>query len=212
MKRFFDPTKTESSALQSVTLEGYIVHVNPIRKNTSNANHHYSFLVCLSDQSTVRVTKFLSKTPACSFRSRLQESIRSGRGASMSGLRETDSQYFCTAATKLDTKDLPFRPVCVRVQTIDSLKNCENERLCTIEAKICSIGEETSVMYEDTGFKRVQKLKKTVVVGDVSGALELTVWEIHFNEIALNESFQIRLVKVRAYNDQISLTTTTDTS
>ena len=67
-------------------------------------------------------------------------------------------------------------------------------------------------MYEDTGFKRVQKVKKIVVVGDVSGALELTLWEIHFNEIALNESFQIRLVKVRAYNDQISLTTTTDTS
>ena len=212
MKRFFDLTKIDNSSLESVTLEGYIVHVNAIRKNASNDNHHYSFLVCLSDQSTVRVTKFLSKVPACSFRSRLQESMRSGRGALINGLRENASQYFCTTATKLDKKDLPFRPACVRVQNIDSVKSAEKDRLCTIEAKICAIGEETSVMYEDTTFKRVQKLKKTVIVGDVTGALELTLWEMQFDEIALNDSFQIRLVKVRAYNDQISLTTTSDTS
>ena len=81
-----------------------------------------------------------------------------------------------------------------------------------MEAKICSISEETSIMYEDIGFKRVQKLKTTVIVGDKTGALELTLWEMHFNEITLNDSFQIRLAKVRTFNEQISLTTTSDAS
>lgn len=212
MKRFFDLPKNDSVTIACATLEGYIVNVNTIKRNSNNDNHHYSFILCVADQSIVRVTKFLSKVPACTFRTHLQESMKSGRGACISGLREDRGQYFCAASTKLDSKDLSFRPMCVRVQTIDSLKSSSHERLCTIEAKVCSIGDEASITYEDIGFKRVQKLKKISVVGDQTGALEMTLWEMHFEEISLNDSFQIRLVKVRTYRDQISLVATSDTS
>ena len=175
MKRLFDLSKNESVTVMSATLDGYIVNVNVIKRNSNNDNHHYSFIVCIADQSTIRVTKFLSKVPICRFRTRLQESMRSGHGVSISGLREDNGQYFCTASTKLDDKELLFRPMCVQMQTIDSLKSSSSERLCTIEVKVCSISEQTSITYEDIGFKRVQKLKKTIVVGDRTSALETTL-------------------------------------
>lgn len=212
MKRGFQMAKNDSATTASAKLEGYIVNVNVIKRNTNNDNHHYAFLVCTVDQSIVRVTKFLSRVPLCSFRTNLIDSMRSGRGATISGLREDNGQYFCTPSTKLENKDLSYRPMCVRIQSIGDIKCCSEERLCTVEVKICAIGEETSITYEDIGFKRVQRGKKTVIVGDKTGALDMTLWENHFNEISLYDSFHIRLIKVRSYNDQISLVAIGDTS
>ncbi|CAF1534971.1 unnamed protein product, partial [Adineta ricciae] len=61
-------------------------------------------------------------------------------------------------------------------------------------------------------FKRIQKLKKSVVVGDSTGALELTLWENQFDQITLGASYHIRLLKIRTFNDQSSLNATSDTS
>ncbi|CAM4988653.1 unnamed protein product [Rotaria socialis] len=71
------------------------------------------------------------------------------------------------------------------------LKKETNDQLCTVEAKVCSISDEVAVVFEQNQFKRVQKMKKKVTIGS---------------------SYHIRLLKVRVYSDQISLTGTTDTS
>ncbi|CAF2710368.1 unnamed protein product [Rotaria sp. Silwood2] len=114
-------------------------------------------------------------------------------------------------SAKVTDKDLNFRPECIRVKNINILKNEINDRLCTVEAQICSISDEIAVVFEENEFKRVQKVKKTVI-GDATGALEMTMWESHFNEIELGKSYHIRLLKIRIYNEQISLAAATETS
>ncbi|CAF4042925.1 unnamed protein product [Adineta steineri] len=55
-------------------------------------------------------------------------------------------------------------------------------------------------------------MKKNVIIADTTNALELTIWESHFDQIVLGDSYHIRLLKIRIFNDQISLTATADTS
>ncbi|CAF1218004.1 unnamed protein product [Rotaria sordida] len=212
MKRTITDENNTLTSSALVSLDGYIVHINKITKNNTNDNHHYSFILCIEDQSTVRVIKYLSKRPYCLLHNRLRESLRSGRGASITSLREQNNQYSCTVSTKVIDKDLNFRPECIRVKNINILKNQTNDKLCTVEAQICSISDEIAVVFEENEFKRVQKIKKNMIIGDETGALEMSVWESHFNEIELGKSYHIRLLKIRIYNDQISLAATTETS
>jgi hypothetical protein len=67
-------------------------------------------------------------------------------------------------------------------------------------------------MFEQNAFKRIQKLKKTITIADLTGAVQMTLWESYFDEIILGSSYHIRLFKVRSFNDQLSLTTTSYTS
>ncbi|CAF2645626.1 unnamed protein product [Rotaria sp. Silwood2] len=117
----------------------------------------------------------------------------------------------CAATTKLIDKNLEFRPMCVRIQSIENLRNNKIDGLCTIEVKICEIGAEVPFTFEESDFKKVQKLKKTVVVGDKTGALELTLWEPYFHQVRLGESYQMKLVKSRLINSQITLSAVSDT-
>lgn len=212
MKRSFNQRNNVSTFRNLVSLDGYIVHINPITKNSGNDNHHYSFIISLEDQSTKRVTKYLSKVPFCSLYDQLRASLTSGRGISISSLREQNEQYSCTTYTKLVEKEFNFRPNCIRVQHISLLKAEIVDQLCTVEAKVCYISDEISVTFEENEFKRIQKLKKNIIIGDSTGALEMIIWESHFNQVVLNNSYHIRLLKVRVYNDEISLIATTDTS
>jgi len=164
MKRTYAEKNNEFRPTNLVPLEGYIVHINNITKNNGNNNHHYSFIICLEDRSTVRVIKYLSKVPSCSLHDRLRESLRTGRRASISSLREQNGQYTCISSTEVIEKDLSFRPDCIRIKTINSLKNDINDRLCTVEAKICNISGEIPVIFEENQFKRVQKLKKKMLL------------------------------------------------
>ncbi|CAF4659262.1 unnamed protein product [Rotaria sp. Silwood1] len=104
-KKFTQSKKTNQLTLRTlITLDGYIAYINSITKNNGNDHHHYSFIICLQDQSTVRV------------------------------------------------------------------------------------------------------------MNDTSGELEITLWKSHFNQVILETSYQIHLLKTRVYNDQISLVATSDTS
>ncbi|CAF4668981.1 unnamed protein product [Rotaria sp. Silwood2] len=186
MKRTITDKNNTLSSSALVSLDAYIVHINKITKNNTNDDHHYSFILCIENQSTVLVVKYLSKVPYCSLYNRLKESVRSGRGASITSLREQNDQYTCTMSTKVIDKDLNFRPECIRVKNINILKNEINNRLCTVEAQICSISDEIAVVFEENEFKHVQK--------------------------KLGKSYHIRLLKIRIYNEQISLAATTETS
>ena len=106
------------------------------------------------DQTTLRITKFLGKIASCVLHRRLRQSMLSGHGASISNLREQNQQYFCTPATKLIDNDLEFRPLCVRIQTIENLKNNMMDGLCTIENKVCEIGPETPCFLKNRILKR----------------------------------------------------------
>ncbi|CAF3763962.1 unnamed protein product, partial [Rotaria socialis] len=135
----------------------------------------------------------LSKTPTCILHTRLRECVRSGSGASITSLREQNGQlYTC--------------------KNINDLKNETNDRLCTVQAKLCNMSNEIPVLFEQNEFKRVQKMKKNTIIGDSTGAIEMVVWESHFNQLVLGNSFHIRLLKVRIYNDQILLIATADAS
>ncbi|CAF4025951.1 unnamed protein product, partial [Rotaria sordida] len=100
MKRTITDKNNTLTSLALVSLDAYIVHINKITKNNTNDNHHYSFILCIEDQSTVRVVKYLSKVPSCLLYNRLRESLRSGRGATITSLREQNNQYTCTVSTK----------------------------------------------------------------------------------------------------------------
>ena len=143
---------------------------------------------------------------------RLKDSLRSGEGASITCLRKQNGQYTCSLSTEVIEKELDFRPDCIRVKNINSLKDEINDKLCTVEAKICEISGEIPVTFEENQFKRVQKLKKIVIIGDATSALEMNLWESQFSQIVLGDSYHIRLMKIRIYNDQISLSATADTS
>ncbi|CAF4641067.1 unnamed protein product [Rotaria sp. Silwood1] len=134
-KKFTQSKKTNQLTLRTlITLDGYIAYINSITKNNGNDHHHYSFIICLQDQSTVRVMN--------------------DREASINSLREQNGQYSFTMFTKLIEK----------------------------------------------------------VLSDTSGELEITLWKSHFNQVILETSYQIHLLKTRVYNDQISLVATSDTS
>ncbi|CAF1487643.1 unnamed protein product [Adineta ricciae] len=213
MKRTTTCDVADTSASASLTcLNGYVIHINKIAKNSSNENHHYSFLVCLEDQSTVRVVKYLGKAPSCCLYQQLKESLKSGNGASITSLREQNGQFACTASTKILEKKLEFRPECIKTVSLSNLRGCHKAQMCTVEVKVCEIRDAVQVAIEQNEFKRIQKLKKSVVVGDSTGALELTLWENQFDQITLGTSYHIRLLKIRMFNDQISLNATSDTS
>ena len=212
MKRSLDMTTEHNTNISFTTLEGYVVHVGIISKNSNNNNNHYSFLFCTTDQSVVRITKFLGKIATCAFHTRLRESMCSSRDALITGLRQQNDQYYCTNSTKLTDKDLEFRPIYVRKQFIEELRKNTVDGYCTIEVKICNIGPETPYIFEQSDFKKIQKLKKMIIVGDYTGALELTIWEPNFDQVKLNECYQIKLLKYRIINSRLSLTATSDTT
>ena len=142
MKRSFNMTKEQNTTTSLIMFDGYVVNVNGIRKNTNNENHHYSFLFSTIDQTVVHITKFLRKIPSCTFYRSLRESMLSGHGACIDNLREQNDQYLCNASTKLIHKDLQFRPPCVRIRSLENLRNNMIDGVCTIEVKVCKIGPE----------------------------------------------------------------------
>lgn len=93
------------------------------------------------------VVKYLSKTPFCLLYNQLQESVRKGRAASITFLREQNNQYTCTVSTKVLDIDVNFRSDCIRVKSINSLRNEMHDRLCTVEAKICSMSDDITVVF-----------------------------------------------------------------
>ena len=135
-----------------------------------------------------------------------------GSGASISNLKEQEQNFICTNTTRLVDKDLDFRPQCVKVQSIEDLRNHPIDGLCTVEVKVCEVGNAVSYMFEQSDVKRIQKLRKRLVVGDKTGALELYIWEANFNQLKLNESYQMKFVKSRiSTSSEISLSTVAET-
>ncbi|CAF3924080.1 unnamed protein product [Rotaria sp. Silwood1] len=186
MKRSFNLTKQEYKSSSLISLDGYVVNVGAITKNNNNENHHYSFLFSLMDQMEMVLVLVVCK--------------------------KKNDQYLCANSTKLINKELSFRPDCVRVQSIENLRNNIFDGLCTIEVKICEIGADIACIFKESDFKNVQKLKKVAVVDDATGALELTLWESHFGKVELGSCYQIKLVKSRLINCKILLSANVDTS
>ncbi|CAF1231727.1 unnamed protein product [Adineta ricciae] len=161
MKRNIACAASVPSASSSLlSLNGYVIHINNITKNASNDNHHYSFIICLEDQSTVRVVKYLGKIASCSLFNQLKQSFRTGNGASITCLREQNGQYACTVSTKIVEKHLDFRPECIRTANICTLQTAIDNHMCTVEAKICHLTDPIPIIVDQNEFKRTQKMKK----------------------------------------------------
>ncbi len=64
----------------------------------------------------------------------------------------------------------------------------------------------------DNGGKRIQKLKRTILIADKSNSLNMNIWQNQFDLIERNASYQIKLLKVKVFNEDISVTTTAYTT
>jgi hypothetical protein len=70
--------------------------------------------------------------------------------------------------------------------------------------------EDDTIVFNN-GPKRVQKLKRTTIIADKSGSIDMNIWESQFNSIKQNLCYTIKLAKVKMFNDEASITTTTHT-
>ena len=72
------------------------------------------------------------------------------------------------------------------------------------------ITEDDTIIFNNAS-KRVQKLKRTTIIADKTGTMNMNVWENHFNSIKQNLSHKITLAKVKFYDNEVSVTTTAHT-
>jgi hypothetical protein len=70
--------------------------------------------------------------------------------------------------------------------------------------------EDDTIVFNN-GPKRVQKLKRTTIIADKSGSINMNIWDSQFNSIKQNLCYTIKLAKVNVFNNEVSITTTTHT-
>ncbi|CAM4987829.1 unnamed protein product [Rotaria socialis] len=70
--------------------------------------------------------------------------------------------------------------------------------------------EDEAVVFNNAQ-KRVQKLKRTTIVADKSDFINMNIWENNFDSIKKDQCYLIKLAKVKIFNDELSITTTTHT-
>jgi hypothetical protein len=70
--------------------------------------------------------------------------------------------------------------------------------------------EDDTIIFNN-GPKRVQKLKRTTIIADKTGSINMNIWQSQFNSIKENLCYTIKLAKVKVFNDEVSVTTTTHT-
>ncbi len=71
------------------------------------------------------------------------------------------------------------------------------------------VKDETVVF--NNGAKRIEKMKRTIIVADKTDSINLNIWENQFNSIKKDLSYLIKLAKVKIFNDEISITSTVHT-
>ncbi|CAF3182419.1 unnamed protein product, partial [Rotaria sp. Silwood2] len=209
MKRTNFTTST-TNEVTSINLEGYVIGVTSIIKNENNANHHYTLTMEGHNGSVITVMRYLSSNVVCRLYAQLRILFDNQHGFELLHLKSNGSSYTITNETRLAEKKLTFEPQWCINQDILSLKSLAEERICAVQCKIIHVNRSESFIVT-SGYKRTQKLRKEVIVGDRTGAMVLNIYEIHFNSITTGLSYNISAVKTRLFKDVISLAAITET-
>ncbi|CAF1257752.1 unnamed protein product [Rotaria sordida] len=209
MKRTNFTTST-TNEVTSINLEGYVIGVTSIIKNENNANHHYTLTMEGHNGSVITVMRYLSSNVVCRLYAQLRILFDNQHGFELLHLKSNGSSYTITNETRLAEKKLTFEPQWYINQDILSLKSLAEERICAVQCKIIHVNRSESFIVT-SGYKRTQKLRKEVIVGDRTGAMVLNIYEIHFNSITTGLSYKISAVKTRLFKDVISLAAITET-
>jgi len=160
--------------------------------------------------SVITVIRYLTSSVVCRLHAQLQILLNNQHGFELLHVKLNGSSYTITNETRLVEKKLTFEPQWCISQDILFLKSLAEERICAIECKIIHINQPESFTVT-SGYKRTQKLRKEVIVGDKTAAMILNIYEIHFNSITTGLSYKISGIKTRLFKDIVSLTAITET-
>jgi len=171
---------TTMNQSKTTTLRGYAIGVSKITKNENNSNNHYTLTMEGPDASVLTVMGYLPINSTCSFYPQLQTLVNNQHGIELTQVKCNTSSYTITNETHLVEKHLTFNPQWDVIDDISNLKMFAEEKLCAIECKILHIGPPESFVIT-SGYKRTEKLRKEVIVGDKTLAIILNIYEMHFD-------------------------------
>ncbi|CAF1239867.1 unnamed protein product [Rotaria sp. Silwood1] len=215
MKRTFNMIQNtnNSNPKPNITLEGIIVAVSDISDNqTQKKGKYWTALLCDINQNINRITKYLSSKTNCSLHVKMIEHLNNQHGVRLNKLKHNgDNTYVATIETIATPTLLTLTPLCTKTSTIKNIESMSDGEHVSFACKIIDIGSDETVVFNN-GLKRIQKLKRTTLVADETDSITMNIWENQFNMIKKDLSYLIKLAKVKIFNDNISITTTTHTT
>ena len=72
---------------------------------------------------------------------------------------------------------------------------------------ILSFDPQDDTVVFNNGEKRIQKLKRTLLVADKTDCIEMTLCQNHFDSVQQNVCYTIKLAKIKVLNSKVSITT-----
>ncbi|CAF2086259.1 unnamed protein product [Rotaria magnacalcarata] len=214
MKRTFNTTQNTNMANSKpdAMLEGVIVTVSEISDNQNEKKGKYwTALLCDSNQNINRITKYLSSRAMCTRHRKMMEYLNNESSIRLNKLKcSGEKTYTATAETIGTPIDLSLTPLCTQITTIKNIQSMSDEEYISFNCKILDIGSDEVVVFNNAQ-KRVQKLKRSTVVADKTDFINMNIWENNFDSIKKDQCYLIKLAKVKIFNDELSITTTTHT-
>ncbi|CAF3624081.1 unnamed protein product [Rotaria socialis] len=214
MKRGFNMIQNAniSNSKPNATLEDVVVAVINISDNqTDKKGKYWTASISDSNQNMNRITKYLSSRINCSLHLKMVEHLNNQHGVKLNKLKfNGDNAYIATSETIATPKVLSFAPLCTQITTIKNIESMTDGEYLSLTCKIIDVGLDETAFFNN-GQKRVQKLKRTAIVADKTDSINMNIWENQFNLIEKDLSYIIKLAKVKIFNDDISITTTTHT-
>ncbi|CAF3664251.1 unnamed protein product, partial [Rotaria socialis] len=214
MKRTHDTIENghNANARGNTVIEGVVIVVTPISDSQGDKRGKYwTALICDVNQNVIRITKYLSSKTKCSLHEKMLQYHNNKDGLKLNKLKlNGDDSYIATYETIATSKLLSFTPSCMELASIENIQSMSDGQYVSFMCKIIDIGPDDPIIFNNGG-KRVQKLKRLSIVADTTGSINMNIWENQFNSIKQNLSYTIKLAKVKVFNDDITVTTTTYT-
>lgn len=154
------------------------------------------------DGNVVTVMRYLTTNATCRLHPQLRTFIQNRNGVELSNIKFKGISYTVTNETVIIEKKLTFNAEWCSTQKFFQLKTLAEDRICQIECKIIHIGQLETFAVTSV-FKKTQKLRKEIIVGDDFAAIILNIYETHFNLIETSISCKISGLKPRLYKDTI---------
>ncbi|CAF3426323.1 unnamed protein product [Rotaria sp. Silwood2] len=172
---------------------------------------YWTALICDSNQNIIRITKYLSSKTKCSLHEKIVEHFNNKKGVKLNKLKFTgDNMYVATHETIATSKAVSFTPSCMELSSIEDIESMSDGQYVPFMCKIIRIGPDDTIIFNN-GPKRVQKLKRKTIVADTTASINMNIWENQFDSIKQNLSYKVKLAKVKVFNDDVTVTTTTYT-
>ncbi|CAF3744627.1 unnamed protein product [Rotaria socialis] len=215
MKRTYDTIENghNANARGNAVIEGVVIVVTQISDSQGDKRGKYwTALICDTNQNVIRITKYLSSKTKCSLREKMLQYYKNKNGVKLNKLKlNGDDNYIATYETTSTSILISFTPICMELISIENIQSMSDGQYVSFTCKIIDIGPDEPIIFNNGG-KRVQKLKRLSIVADKTGSINMNIWQNQFESIKQNLSYTIKLAKVKVFNDEITVTTTTNTT